>query len=93
MISGRVAVDTTGLAAVESLAKKRALTKKAVTAAARVVQRAAQANAPRVSGALKQAIGVKTDTGRKGTTTSFAVIGARKKVVKMVRRPGRKTAQ
>lgn len=91
MIFGKVEIDSSGLAAVGSVAKQRTITKRAVAAAARVVARRAKALAPKESGALKVAIGTKADKGRTGLTRSFAVVGARKKVVKMVVRKGRRT--
>lgn len=77
-----------GLDAIAKLAKQRAITLKAVKAGAKIVQRAAKANAPRRSGALKQSIGIKAAKGTRGKTLAFVVIGARAKVEKVFR--GRK---
>lgn len=93
MIQGRIVIDTSGIAGVVTEAKKRNITLKGAKAAAKILLVAARAQAPRRrgSGALRQAQGIKAVKGRKGTTISFAVQGARTKVVKVVRLPGRKT--
>jgi hypothetical protein len=91
MIYGKVTIDTSGFQALASPARLRAVTKKGVTAGARLIRDDAKARAPKVSRALAAAIGVKAEKGRRGKTLSYALVGARKKVVKMVTRPGRKT--
>lgn len=90
MINGRVVTDVSGIAALESLTNQRGVTLKGAQAAGRIVARAAKSGAKRVSGALKSAIGMRAAKGTEGETISYAVIGARKKVVKMVTRPGRR---
>lgn len=91
MIRGKVKIDLTGIDAIESSAKSRAITLKAVKAGAKLVQSAMKANAPKDSGALKQSIGIKAVKGSKSRTGAVAVVGARKKVQKMVTRKGRTT--
>lgn len=91
-------VDLSPLLAVKSEAARRSITLKAVKAAAKVIQPAAKARAPRRAtkggGGLKQSIGIKAVPGRKGKSTALCVIGARLKVVKMVMPPrGRKLAK
>jgi HK97 gp10 family phage protein len=93
MLQGRVVTDATGIEQLNNLAKERSVTLMGVKAAGKIVQRAAKSGAPRVSGALKTSIGMKAKKGRKGSTGSFAVIGARKQTVKMVKRPGRHKLQ
>lgn len=92
MIGVKAVVDTQGFEAVVAEAKKRGIALKGARAGARVLSKAAKADAPRRkgSGALKQAQGVKAAKGKKGLTTAFAVQGARRKVDKMVTLPGRK---
>lgn len=91
MSSARVglSLDLSGLDAIESLAKQRAITLKAIKAGAKLVQAGAKARAPKRkgSGALKQSLGVKAVKGKRGKTLALAVIGARKKVSKMVKPP------
>ena len=87
-------LDLSPLKALAKDSQKRAVTLKGVRAAAKVVQSAVKARAPKRdrSGALKQSIGQKSAKGKKGKTLAYAVIGARKKVAKMVPvgRSGRK---
>lgn len=85
-IRTEVAVDTTGIAEVAKLGQARSATLKAVKAGAKLIQGAAKARAPKRkgSGALRQSLGIKSVKGSKGRTLSFAVIGPRKKVAKMV---------
>jgi hypothetical protein len=90
MILGRVEVSTAGIDAVLSEAKKRNITLKGARAAAKILKAAARGEAPKRSGATKQAQAVKAEKGKKGATISFAVQGVKKKFVKMYRRPGRK---
>lgn len=81
-----MAVDMTpAVGLVKSLAQRR-IAYKAVTAGARVVQKAAKAAAPKRkgSGALKQSLGVKAAKGKRGRSLAFAVIGPRKKIVKQI---------
>lgn len=86
-IGAKVNIDTRGFKSVVSEAKTRGITLKGVKAGVRVLQAAAKAEAPRRpgSGALKAAQGVLAKKGRKGTTISFAVQGARKRVVRYVK--------
>lgn len=90
MIAGAVITNTSGITDLITLTKTRDVTLKGAKAAGRIVSKAAKSKAPKVSGALKAAIGVKAAKGTQGQTASYAVIGARKKVVKMVTRPGRR---
>ena len=93
MIRVKVATDTSGIKAVVTAAKARGITLAGAKAAGKLLKNAARSTAPKRpgSGALKQAQGVKAAKGTKpGTTASYAVQGARKKVVKMVRVRGRK---
>lgn len=93
MIRVRAVTDTSGIAAVVTAAKARSITLAGARAAGKLLKTAARATAPKRpgSGALKQAQGVKAAKGTKaGTTASYAVQGARKKVVKMVKVRGRK---
>lgn len=85
-IRGTVALDLAGLAGLKSAAQARSVTLKGVRAAAKVVQAAAKARAPKRkrSGALKQSMGMKAAKGKRGKTLAYAVVGARTKVVKMV---------
>lgn len=92
MISGKVKVSTAGIAFLVAENKRRDVTLKGVRAAAKVLERAAKAEAPRRTGMLRKAQGVLAKKGRKGTTTSFAVQGAKKRTEKMVAPPGRKKA-
>ncbi|MES2208586.1 MAG: HK97 gp10 family phage protein [Chloroflexota bacterium] len=81
-------VDTAGIREVAKLSQQRTATLKAVKAGGKIVAAAAKARAPRRpgrgGGGLKQAMGVKGVKGTRGKTLAYAVIGARKKVVKMV---------
>jgi HK97 gp10 family phage protein len=90
-VSVEVSTDLSGLNAIQKTAKKRQITKKAVGAGARVIAKDVKKRAPRRkgSGALRVSIGTKSQKGRKGKTLAFAVIGARKKVVRVFK--GRKT--
>lgn len=94
-LQASVKVNTEGFNVLISEAKKRRVTLKGVKAGIRVLQGAAKAQAPyRVrSRALKQAQGVKAKTGSKGKTVSFAVQGARRRVVKFVKLRGYRTPQ
>lgn len=92
MLSGRVVTNTSGIADLVEFTKQRDVTLKGAKAAGKVVSTAAKAGAKRVSGAMKSAIGVKAAKGNRGLTESIAVIGARKKIQKMVTRPGRRKA-
>jgi hypothetical protein len=87
MIGGKVKVDVSGAMALLSEAKQRRITLKGVKAGAKVLKTAARAAAPKRpgSGALQAAQAIKAEKGRKGKTISFAVQGAKKKYVKMVR--------
>jgi HK97 gp10 family phage protein len=80
-------LDLSGLKALASLTQARGVTLKGVRAGGKIVQAAAKARAPKRSGALRQSIGLKAQKGNKGKTVALAVIGARKKVQKMVRPP------
>jgi HK97 gp10 family phage protein len=84
----QVVFDLSPLRAIQSAAKSRAITLKAVKAAAKIVQPAAKSRAPRRKakggGGLRQSIGIKTVKGTHGKTVALAVIGARKKVVRYV---------
>lgn len=79
-------LDLSGLAAIRGVARKRAITLKAVKAASRIVQPAAKAGAPKESGAMAQSIGTKAVKGTRSKTGALAVIGARVKVRKLVKR-------
>ncbi len=87
MIQGSVKTDVSGMMAILSEAKQRRVTLKGVKAGAKLLKLAARSQAPKRqgSGALQQAQGVKAAKGNKGVTISYAVQGARKKVVRMVR--------
>jgi hypothetical protein len=87
VIGGTVKVDVSGAMALLSEAKQRRVTLKGVKAGAKLLKLAARSEAPARpgSGALQQAQGVKAEKGRQGKTISFAVQGARKNVVRMVR--------
>lgn len=94
MIRVNVKTDVSGIKAVISAAKSRAITLAGAKAAGKLLKNAARSTAPKRpgSGALKQSQGVKAAKGtRPGTTASYAVQGARKKVVKMVKVRGRKS--
>lgn len=95
MIGGTFKIDTKGFGLVISEAKTRQMTLKGVKAGVRVLQEAARAAAPRRarSGALRQSQGVLAKKGRKGSTISFAVQGARKRVVRYVKLKGYRTPQ
>ena len=90
LIRAGLTLDLSGLAALSSLAKQRAATLKAVRAGAKIVQQAAKARAPRRKGkgggGLRQSIGIKAVKGSRGKSLALAVIGARKKVVRMIPR-------
>lgn len=91
----KVTTNVAGLQFLASEVKKRTVTLAGAKAAGKVLKLAARVGVPRRagSGALRQAQGVKAAKGTKaGTTASFAVQGARKKVDKMVRLKGRKKA-
>lgn len=90
MIAATVTTNTTGLKAITEFVQQRDVTLKGAKAAGKIVAKAAKAGAPKVSGALKTAIGVKTVKGSADDTGSLAIIGARKKISKMVVRPGRR---
>ncbi len=91
----RLEFDLSGIEEIKSLAKRRAITLKAVKAGAKPVAAAVKARAPRRkgSGALKQSIGIKAKGGKKNRTktAAYAVIGPRRKVVKFVKNKGRKS--
>ena len=93
MIDVVIRTDVTGLTAIEKLTLQRTITLKGVKAGVKILLQAAKSGAPRASGALAQAQGTKAAKGRQGLTVSFAVQGARKKTVKMVRRAGRRKPQ
>jgi hypothetical protein len=84
-------LDLTPLLAIKSEAQRRSITLKAVKAAAKIIAPAAKARAPRQNvrggGGLRQAIGIKAIPGRKGKSTALCVVGARMRVVKMIRPP------
>ena len=89
----RIKVNVTGIQFLASETKKRNVTLKGARAAGKILIAAARGAAPKRkgSGALKSAQGVRVAKGTKaGTTASFAVQGAKKKVDKMVTLPGRK---
>ena len=92
----KVDLDLSGLANIASNLKRRALAKKAVTKAARVVQQAVKSLVPTRQGggggSLKQAQGVKAAAGTKGDTLAFAVQGAARRWFKTITFPGRKKA-
>jgi hypothetical protein len=87
VIGANVKVDTSGFVSVVSEAKTRGITLKGVKAGIRILQTAAKTAAPRRarSGALRRAQGVKARKGWAGSTTSYAVQGARVRVVNFVR--------
>lgn len=91
----KIAVDTSGLAAVSKESRQRTITLKAVRAGARILRDAARARAPRRvgSGALRHAQGIKAAKGRRGKTLSYAAQGAKIGVQKAVTTPGRRTPQ
>ena len=82
-------LDLSGLDAIASVAKQRAITLKAVKAGAKLVQAAAKSKAPKRSGALRQSLGIKSKKGTRGKTLALAIVGARTKVQKMVKVRGR----
>lgn len=91
----KVKVNVDGLMSLASEAKKRNVTLKGAKAAGKILQVAARAGAPKRpgSGALKHAQGVRAAKGtRAGTTASYAVQGAKKKVDKTVKLKGRRKA-
>lgn len=81
----RAWVSVLGMDALIAEGAKRSATLAAVRAGARVMVRGLKLAAPKRSGSLKAAQGVKASKGRKGKTTSFAVAGARRKVVRQFR--------
>lgn len=85
----RVALDLTPLRAIRTAYQQKAVLKKAIRVGGKVVQPRVKAATPRKTGLLKQAIGLKVAAGTK-KTVAFAVVGARSKVKKEVRRPNRK---
>lgn len=92
MIRGTIKIDVSGIEAVISVAKSRSITLKGARAGGRLLRVAARAAAPKRTGALRQAQGLKVAKGTKsGSTASYAVQGARRKVVKFVKVKGRKT--
>lgn len=92
MLRASATVNGSGIDLLTSEAKKRNITLRGAKAAGKLLKIAARAEAPARTGALKQAQGVKAAKGTTaGSTASFAVQGARKKVARMVRLPGRKT--
>lgn len=95
MISAKVRVNTAGMKLIVAENKKRDVTLKGARAGTKVLERAAKAEAPvrKGSGMLRKAQGVLAKKGRKGTTISFAVQGARKRIEKMVTLPGRTKPQ
>lgn len=93
MISGTVKVSTAGIEFLVAENKRRDVTLKGARAAAKVLERAAKNESPRRTGMLRKAQGVLAKKGRKGTTTSFAVQGAKKRTEKMVAPPGRSKPQ
>lgn len=88
-IKGKLDLNLSGLNAVKSAARSRSITLKSVKAGAKVIAPAVKAGAQRRSGALKQSIGIKTAKGRRTKTAAYAVVGARTKVRKMVKRSRR----
>lgn len=89
MIRTKVEVDGSGLRQLQSVAKQRSITLKAIKAGAKIVQQEAKSRAPKRTGALKQSLGVKSEKGKKGKTIALAVVGPRKKVRKTYKRGGR----
>lgn len=79
-------LDLSGLDAVKSVARARSITLKGVKAGSKLVQAAVKARAPKRSGALGQSIGTKAVKGKRGRTVAFAVIGARVKFQKTIKR-------
>lgn len=79
-------LDLSGLTALKNPTQMKNVTLKGVKAGAKLVQEAEKARAPKQSGALKQAIGIKSQKGTRGKTAAYAIIGARVKVRKQVRR-------
>jgi hypothetical protein len=92
VISAKVKVSTGGIKFLVEQNKTRDVTLKGVRAAAKVLERAAKREAPKRTGLLRKAQGTIAKKGRKGTTTSFAVQGARKRIEAVVVPPGRKKA-
>lgn len=90
MLLKRVKIDTTGIHAIVSEAKKRNITLAGAKAAAKILKNAARAAAPRRTGALAQAQAVKAAKGTRGSTASYAVQGSKRKYVRMVKLKGRK---
>lgn len=95
MIRGQFKTDFAGAKALISEAKARNITLKGAKAGGKLLVPPARAAAPKRkrSGALKQSQGMIAKKGRKGSTISFAVQGAKKKTVKMVKLPGYRTPQ
>lgn len=96
-LGGKVEVDTAGMKFLIDEHKRRDVTLKGARAGAKTLERAAKAEAPKRKGGgggtLRLAQGVKAAKGRKGSTTAFAVQGAKKRTEKMVRLPGRTKPQ
>jgi HK97 gp10 family phage protein len=86
VLKAGLSLDLAPLKSLATAAKQRAVTLKGVRAAAKIVQAAVKARAPKRkrSGALKQSIGQKSAKGKRGRTLAYAVVGARTKVVKSV---------
>lgn len=82
-----LALDLTPLHSLRKLSQARTITLKGVRAAGRIVASAAKARAPKRKGggALKQSMGMKAIKGRRGRSLALAVVGARKKVSKLVK--------
>lgn len=77
-------LDLSGLDGLKKASQQRAVTLKGIKAAAKLVQQAAKAGAPKRkgSGTLRRSIGTLAKKGSKGKTLAFAVIGPRQKVRK-----------
>lgn len=89
----KVEIDLSGLEGIIKAAKGRAMAKKAVSKMARILSPSVKSLAPKRSGALKQSQGVKVGNSTRNKTGAFAVQGARLKVQKTVKLPGRRTPQ
>lgn len=91
----RLALDLSPLDALRKFSQQKAATLKAVRAGGKILQQAVKVRAPkRVTkggGGLKQSIGLKAAPGKRGRSLALAVVGARKKVVKLVVPPRGKT--
>jgi HK97 gp10 family phage protein len=83
----QLTLDLSPLHALRSASKAKTVTLKAVRKAAQIVTKAAKQRAPKRkgSGALRASMGQKAAKGKKGATLAFAVVGARKSVVRMVK--------